>query len=76
MSIRRIVTSLALPGTGIGNFRYFCNKYEKLFLKINLTQKATYLAWKRVLWAINDVPTIYSATCAGEQEHKKYRKKK
>jgi len=27
----------------------------------------------RIFWAINDVPTIYSVTCAGEQEHKKYR---
>ena len=60
--------------TGIGNFRYFCNKYGKLYLKINLTPKRTYLAWKHVLRAINNVSTIYSATCAGEQEHKKYRK--
>ena len=77
MSIRRFATSLALRE--LGNFRYFCNKCGKLFLKINLTPKRTYLAWKHILWAINNVPTIYSATCAGEQEHKKIykdRKKK
>jgi len=70
MSIWRFATSLGI--TGIDHFRYFCNKYGKLLLKINLTSKWTYLAWKHVFWVIDDVHIIYSATCAGEQEHKKY----
>ena len=36
----------------------------------------TWLAWKHVFWAINNVHTIYSATCAGEQVIEKYTKKK
>ena len=43
MSIWRFASRDKFSITGIGNFRYFCNNYGKLCLKINLTPKRTYL---------------------------------